>query len=163
MKSGRSMFGTTADTKPTKSSQQTSVNTLPLQHQQGADLPLPHAPVQRTASSAQPQPKTPPQEQPSPPQPAKDNPPQQTSEAKPASQKQTSPPSQAPPGGQGVGKQASPTHGETGQAVGKVQASRILSANEPISMSQLQAAAEGIPIKKPVQETKPVPAQSEFT
>lgn len=156
----RSMFGTTPEPKPIKAAQQTSINTP--HPQTGGDLPPPHAPVQRPPS----QQKTPAQDSSLPPsqtqqqpvttaqgqpkhQAQKDVSPQQHADGKSAGQKQS-------PTGQAQGKQVSPTQSEGGQMGGKGPINKGLSANEPISMSQLQAAAEGRPVKKPVQETKPI-------
>eukprot|EP00057_Strongylocentrotus_purpuratus_P020172 XP_011674646.1 PREDICTED: phosphoinositide 3-kinase regulatory subunit 4 [Strongylocentrotus purpuratus] len=162
----RSMFGTAADTKPIKASQQqTSINTPPL-HPSGGDLPPPHAPVQRSASKAAPQ-KPPGGQDQTPPSSIQVQPQaqgqlkqqqqtaqqqaQQGVDAKAATQRQ-SPTKQQ----QGSGKQVSPTQTDAAQGGGKGQINKGLMANEPIRMSQLQAAAEGIPVKKPVQESKPV-------
>nr|XP_054768213.1 phosphoinositide 3-kinase regulatory subunit 4-like [Lytechinus pictus] len=154
----RSMFGTTPDPKPTKPSlqQQTSINTPPLQS--GGDLPPPHAPVQRSTSKAALQ-KAAAQEQTTPSsgqgQPQAQGQLKQQAQATQqqrvdakAATKKGSPTKQQ----QGTGKQVSPTQADAG----KGPINKGLMANEPISMSQLQAAAEGIPVKKPVQESKPV-------
>ncbi|XP_072174440.1 phosphoinositide 3-kinase regulatory subunit 4-like [Diadema setosum] len=159
----RSMFGTTADPKPPKASQQTSVNTQPLPHQPGSEMPLPHAPVQRTPSQPQLQTKVPAQGQTPPPAQVQQTqlsrqqsapPGQQVQDpSSPDSKSKTVAPRQAPPQQPASSpvsvKQGSPTKGEVTE-----RGAKGLSANEPISMSQLQAAAEGVPLKKPVQETK---------
>ncbi|XP_063965336.1 phosphoinositide 3-kinase regulatory subunit 4-like [Lytechinus pictus] len=154
----RSMFGTTPDPKPAKPSlqQQTSINTPPLQS--GGDLPPPHAPVQRSTSKAALH-KAAAQEQTTPSsgqgQPQAQG---QLKQQAQATQQQRVDPKAATHKGsptkqqQKTGKQVSPTQADAG----KGPINKGLMANEPISMSQLQAAAEGIPVKKPVQEPKPV-------